>query len=97
MLQRLKEKHRDDIEKIKAGQVLTAAPASDAGETVATPDKKPKTPRKRKSKVDMEAKPEESPKKKAAGRKKKGDASPVHDAAAGNVKEENVEDDAMEV
>ncbi|KAF2031896.1 hypothetical protein EK21DRAFT_37690, partial [Setomelanomma holmii] len=65
LLWRLKVKHKDDIEKIKAGQALTATPASSDG------DAKPKTPRKRKSKVeDGNEDDEGSPKKKAGGRKK---------------------------
>lgn len=87
----MKEKHKDDIEKIKAGEALTAALAADGGE--------PKTPRKRKSKVDAEGEAAESPKKMATPRKKKGEATPVKEEVAeekGGVKEENGEDE-MEV
>ncbi|KAH3990715.1 hypothetical protein HBH98_148150 [Parastagonospora nodorum] len=77
LLWRLKEKHKDDIEKIKAGQALTTAPDASASGGAAASEK-PKTPRKRKSKVDTEGgDADESPKKKATPRKKKGEASPV--------------------
>ncbi|KAI4914622.1 hypothetical protein J4E90_004653 [Alternaria incomplexa] len=81
LLVRLKEKHKDDIAKIKNGQAFGPLPTT----TDATPEK-PKakaTPKKRKSKVDLDAnadvnggdggEAEGSPKKKAAprGRKKK--------------------------
>jgi hypothetical protein len=94
LLYRLKEKHKDDIEKIRASQPLTAtaAPAADGDKP-----EKPKTPRKRKSKVDVEGEAEESPKKKATPRKKKGAAVPVkEEESKEEVKEENGED-AMEV
>lgn len=82
---RLKEKHKEDIEKIKAGQPF-AAPAD--GNVTSTPDKPKATPRKRKVKTDSEGTVDAdgSAKKKATPRKKKAD----------NVKEEeHVEEEAM--
>ncbi|KAI4670777.1 uncharacterized protein J4E88_009870 [Alternaria novae-zelandiae] len=79
LLVRLKEKHKDDIVKIKNGQAFAPAAAA-GGDAAATPEKpKPKaTPKKRKSKVDVEAgedggEADGSPKKKATprGRPKK--------------------------
>ncbi|KAI4688352.1 hypothetical protein J4E81_007948 [Alternaria sp. BMP 2799] len=77
LLVRLKEKHKDDITKIKNGQAFAPAAATT---TDATPEK-PKakaTPKKRKSKVDLDAgedggEADGSPKKKATprGRPKK--------------------------
>lgn len=65
------------MEKIKAGQALTAAPATPASGG-APGSEMPKTPRKRKSKVDTEGgDADESPKKKATPRKKKGEATPA--------------------
>ena len=79
LLVRLKEKHKDDIVKIKNGQAFAPAAAA-GGDAAATPEK-PKakaTPKKRKSKVDVEAgedggEADGSPKKKATprGRPKK--------------------------
>ncbi|KAF1832402.1 hypothetical protein BDW02DRAFT_590434 [Decorospora gaudefroyi] len=93
LLWRLKEKHKDDIEKIKNGQPLGAAPAAGDGEAAATPTKV-KTPRKRKTKAEMAAEgdanadAEGSPKKKPTPRKKKADV----------VKEEKVKvEDDVEV
>lgn len=85
LLCRLKEKHKEDIEKIKNGETINAAPGT-ANETTATPEKS-KSPRKRKTKAvgDGEAGGDAkgSPKKKTGGRKKKAD----------DVKEESVEDE----
>jgi hypothetical protein len=95
----LKEKHKDDMEKIKAGQALTAAPANSAGGDAAASEK-PKTPRKRKSKVDTEGSDaNESPKKKATPRKKKGEATTVKQEVTetkDEIMDEEVED-GMEV
>jgi hypothetical protein len=99
LLYRLNQKHKDDIEKIKAGQPLTATAAPAAGGD--KPDK-PKTPRKRKSKVEVEGEAEESPKKKATPRKKKGEAEKTNEEIDDveefkeEIKEENGEDE-MEV
>lgn len=91
LLIRLKEKHKDDIQKIRNGQPLVTAAD---GEATATPEK-PKTPRKRKSKAaggeadaNDDAAAEGSPKKKAATPTKRKGA-----AAKESVKEEMVEDD----
>ena len=90
LLIRLKEKHKNDIEKIKNNRPLVAAAD---GEATATPEK-PKTPRKRKRKVaegsadgNDDAAAEGSPKKKATPRKRKGAATKE------SVKKEIVEDD----
>ena len=96
---RLKEKHKDDITKIKNGQAFGAPTAAAGGDATATPEK-PKakaTPRKRKSKVDFGAgedggEAEGSPKKKAAPRgrpKKKVEAKE-------EVKEEELLEDRSE-
>lgn len=83
----MKEKHKSDIEKIKAGQPIGAALGEGDDEAVAKLEK-PKTPHKRKTKAEKEAEgggdSEGSPKKKP-GRPKK--TVPV--------REENSEDDAM--
>ncbi|KAF1848332.1 uncharacterized protein K460DRAFT_364301 [Cucurbitaria berberidis CBS 394.84] len=87
LLWRLKEKHKDDIEKIKNHQPVNVA-ASASGEATATPEKS-KTPRKRKTKAEGDSADngdaDGSPKKKAGGRKKKADV----------VKEEMDEDEEM--
>ncbi|KAI4644252.1 hypothetical protein J4E93_006152 [Alternaria ventricosa] len=82
LLVRLKEKHKDDIVKIKNGQAF--APAASTATDVSPEKPKAKaTPKKRKSKLDLEAnddgnggdggEADGSPKKKATprGRKKK--------------------------
>jgi hypothetical protein len=96
LLVRLKEKYKDDIEKIKASQALTAASASANGEAVAMPEKV-KTPGKRKAKIDAEsygkADVEGSPKKKAGGRKKKGEATPIKEEVNEEATERITEDD----
>jgi hypothetical protein len=75
LLVRLKEKYKEDITKIKAGQALAAAPTSAGGEVA---PEKPKTPRKRKAKVDAEDEDAKgTPKNKTGGRKEKGEATPV--------------------
>ncbi|KAI4952838.1 hypothetical protein J4E86_006374 [Alternaria arbusti] len=59
LLVRLKEKHKDDITKIKNGQAFGPPPTAAGGDAAATPEKlkaKPKaTPKKRKSKADLDA------------------------------------------
>ncbi|KAI8939007.1 hypothetical protein NX059_004850 [Plenodomus lindquistii] len=62
LIRRLKDKHNDDMNNIKAGQPLKVA--EEEGGTV------PKTPSKRKHKVNTDADNEGSPKKKATGRKR---------------------------
>jgi hypothetical protein len=92
LLNRLKEKHKDDIQKIKDNKPFNA-PAD--GSAPATPSK-PKTPRKRKTKADAEGScGEESPKKKAAGggRKKKDEAATVKE----EVKVEEEGEDEIQV
>lgn len=74
LLVRLKEKHKDEIKNIKNNKPLNPA-ADDVGP--ATPGK-PKNPRKRKTRADTEVVDgEESPKKKAGGRKKKSEMAAV--------------------
>lgn len=96
LLHRLKEKHKDDIEKIKAGQPIAASAATTVdGETTSTPSK-PKTPRKRKTKAEGEAEADGdangSPKKKAAsGRKRKAEV--VKDGVEDEIKGEEPEDE----
>lgn len=100
LLWRLNQKHKDEIEKIKAGA------AFGSGEADASEKKTPKTAtsRKRKDKADAEggdaeAGAEGTPTKKKAGcRKKQGDAEVKDEemSVKEEVKEENVEDD-MEV
>ncbi|EOA85141.1 hypothetical protein ACJQWK_07210 [Exserohilum turcicum] len=93
LLMRLKEKHKDDIEKIKNGQSTTAAKAP------ASPEKA-RTPRKRNSKAvngDADADADGgdgSPRKKRATPRKRKSTTPA--AAEVLVKEEVVEDVAKE-
>ncbi|KAI4606237.1 hypothetical protein J4E80_010214 [Alternaria sp. BMP 0032] len=105
LLVRLKEKHKDDIIKIKNGQAFAPAAATT---TDATPEK-PKakaTPKKRKSKLDLEgnadgnggdgADADGSPKKKATprGRKKKVEVKEEVKEEEGLVDEEMLEEEA---
>ncbi|KAI4634022.1 uncharacterized protein J4E87_001191 [Alternaria ethzedia] len=56
LLVRLKEKHKDDIVKIKNGQAFAPAAATTTDGTPEKPKAKPKaTPKKRKSKLDLDA------------------------------------------
>ena len=101
LLVRLKEKHKDDIVKIKNGQAFGAPTA--AANTDATPEK-PKakaTPKKRKSKLDLDAgedggEADGSPKKKATprGRKKKVEVKEEVKEEEGLVEEEMLEEEA---
>jgi len=101
LLVRRKEKHKDDITKIKNGQAFAPAAATT---TDATPEK-PKvkaTPKKRKSKVDLDAgedggEADGSPKKKATPRgrpKKKVEAKEEVKEEEGLVEEEMLEEEA---
>lgn len=76
LLWRLKEKHRDDIAKIKAGEALGSTLVPGEDDANATTDKKAKPGRKRKTKADQDTATDASPTKKATGRKKK-DTSPT--------------------
>jgi hypothetical protein len=91
---RLKEKHKNDIEKIKNGQPLGLA---DTDGATASPEKPKATPRKRKSKMvdgadakGEDAAAEGSPKKKATPRPRKKKAEVVEE-----VKNESIEDEEM--
>jgi len=108
LLVRLKEKHKDDIVKIKNGQAFGAPPTTAAGGDVAATPEKPKvkaTPKKRKSKLDLEASADGnggdgggadgSPKKKATprGRKKKVEVKEEVKEEEGFVDEEMLEEE----
>ncbi len=85
LLVRLKAKHKDDIEKIKAGQSLGTTTEAAGGDGESTPG------RKRKDKADSASNDNEdseaSPKKKRAGRPKK---------PSNTVKEEEIEEEDQE-
>ncbi|KAJ4375286.1 hypothetical protein N0V83_002372 [Neocucurbitaria cava] len=111
LLFRLKEKYKVDIENMKNGLPMSTATgtattttAGADGEDNATPTKPRSTPRKRKAKVakgenEGNGEAEGSPKKKAAGgRKKKADAAVKEDVKEDvkeEVKEEQDEDEMM--
>ena len=91
LLVRLKEKHKEDIEKIKAGQPVASSGDGEA----ATPGQRQKTPRKRKPKSDTvgEAEGEGSPKKKPTGRRKKtGGVAASQPETKEDVKDEGLDD-----
>jgi hypothetical protein len=107
LILRMKDKHKDDMEKIKNGQPV----GTGDGEAPSTPVKA-KTPNKRKTKAEADGDAEGSPKKKATPRKKKevveeekgaegeAEGSPKKKATPRKkktdiVKEENVEDEEM--
>jgi hypothetical protein len=99
----MKDKHKDDIEKIKNGQPV----GTGDGEAPSTPVKA-KTPNKRKTKAEGDGEAEGSPKKKATPRKKEAAEGEADDATGSPKKkatprkkktevvmeEENVEDEA---
>ncbi|KAH7354567.1 hypothetical protein BKA66DRAFT_430409 [Pyrenochaeta sp. MPI-SDFR-AT-0127] len=91
LLWRLKEKHKTDIQKIKAGQPIATAVE---GEATTSPEKL-KTPRKRKAKVQNEGEAsgdtDGSPMKKTGTGKKKCDTF-EEDEVKEQVKEENFEE-----
>lgn len=94
---RLKQKHKNDIEKIKNGLPLSTASAD--GEATATPEKPKATPRKRKSKIvegadanseDGVAEGSLKKKKKVTPRPRKKKGEVVEE-----VKSESIEDEEM--
>ena len=101
LLVRLKEKHKDDIIKIKNGQAFAPAASTATDVSPEKPKAKPKaTPKKRKSKVDLDAgedgaEADGSPKKKATprGRKKKVEVKEEVKKEEGLVDEEMLEEE----
>ena len=92
---RLKQKHKNDIEKIKNGLPLSTASAD--VEATAIPEKPKATPRKRKSKIvegadanSEDGVAEGSPKKKVTPRPRKKKGEVVEE-----VKSESIEDEEM--
>ncbi|CAG5185109.1 uncharacterized protein ALTATR162_LOCUS11224 [Alternaria atra] len=95
LLVRLKQKHKNDIEKIKNGLPLSTASAD--VEATAIPEKPKATPRKRKSKIvegadanSEDGVAEGSPKKKVTPRPRKKKGEVVEE-----VKSESIEDEEM--
>lgn len=93
LLWRLKEKHKDGIAKIKAGQALGPTPVSGEDDANATTDKKALPGRKRKAKADQDAATDASPTKKAGGRKKNDTATTIKQEVSNGPEDESLENE----